>query len=141
MRGIQPLAIWVCSMFLATGCVVPEQKRFVDVSTRNFSPAARVTARGDTLRIFIQENIKELAVAEISPQVIEGNIYLFTRYMSHVRRNAEFVFDMSDKRFPRDWKKRLYWNEYDAIPSPLFPFATDRVNELHRRKITVNLEI
>ncbi|MEY2483868.1 MAG: hypothetical protein QOK24_2396 [Verrucomicrobiota bacterium] len=137
MQRIQQLVVSVCCLFVMAGCFVPKQKRFVDVSARDFSPEAKVTAEGNILRIFVPEDLKELAVAEIRPEVIEGNIYLFTLYVSHARRDAEFVFDMSEKRFPRDWKNRLYWIEYNSIPSPFHPFASNRVNELHRRKVAV----
>src|SRR4051812_17627176 len=101
MRRIQHLGVLFCCFFVMAGCFVPKQKRFVDVSKRGFSPEAKVTTQGDVLRIFVPENARELAVAEIRPEVIEGNVYLFTQYMSHARRDVEFVFDLSERRFPR----------------------------------------
>jgi hypothetical protein len=120
------------------GCV-PKAKRFVDTLTRGNSPAVKeIRVEGDVLHIIVDQGARELPVARIEPEVIEGNVYLFTRHISSVVHQTEFLVDLSHRRLPRDWKNRLYWVERESIPSPFHPFAKDRFHDLQRRKITVN---
>src|SRR5437762_13885056 len=105
---------------------------------RDNSPAVEaIKAHGDILHIFVNQGGREVPVAQIEPQVIEGNVYLFTHHISSVVHQTEFILDLSGSQFPRDWKKRLYWIAGESIRSPLYPFAKNRFHELDRRKIKI----
>jgi hypothetical protein len=49
---------------------------------------------------------------------------------------TEFAVDLSSRRFPRDWRDRLYWIVGDSISSPINPFI-EHSREIRRVKITV----
>jgi hypothetical protein len=88
------------------------------------------------LRISIIQDDSVIFIFGIEPLVLDGNVYLSPLAISGVVHSNEFVVDLSGKQFPRDWKERLYWIEYDAISSPINPFI-EHYREIHRYKIVL----
>ena len=127
----------ICCVLCLAGCFAPGTTRFVDLSGHEGNPTVKeIAADGDLLRISVIQDGKVIFVAGIEPIVIEGDVYLRTRYISSTVQATEFVVDLSDRRFPRDWRNRLYWIEGDAISSPIHP-SIEHYREIHRSKIAI----
>ncbi len=117
------------------GCFAPAETRFVDRPNHSGSPTVKsIKVEGDLLRISVVQDEDVFPLAGIEAVLIEGDVYLSARYISSEVRATEFLVDMSDKRFPRDWRNRLYWIEEDTISSPINPFI-EHYREITRSKI------
>jgi len=127
----------LCCLLGLTGCFTPADRRFVDLPHHEGIPTVReITAEGDMLRVRVAQDGNVVFVAGIEPLLIEGDVYLRPVCISSVVHATEFSVDLSDKRFPRDWRSRLYWIEGDAISSPVNPFI-HHYREIQRSKIVV----
>src|SRR6266436_1319770 len=110
----------LCCLLGLVGCFTPADRRFLDLPRHEGIPTVReITAEGDLLRIHVVQDGKVVFVAGIEPLLIGGDVYLRPLCISSVVGATEFSVDLSDKRFPRDWRSRLYWIEGDAISSPV----------------------
>jgi hypothetical protein len=128
--------IFGCLLVLV-GCLAPGDKRFVDHPRHEAYPTVKeITAEGDLLRISVVQDGSPVFVAGIEALLLEGDVYLRPVCISSVVHATEFAVDLSDKRFPRDWRSRLYWIEEDAISSPVNPFI-HHYREIHRSKIVI----
>jgi hypothetical protein len=126
-----------CCLVVFSGCFSPNTKRIIDVPAHLAFPTVRsIKADGDILRISIVQDGKVVFISGIEPVLIDGDIYLSTIAISSVVRATEFSIDMSDLRYPKDWRNRLYWIEQDSISSPINPFIA-HYREIKRSKITL----
>ena len=123
---------WVLGL---AGCFQPTETRFVDSPNHNGSPTIKsIRVEGDLLRISVFQDEDSFPIAGIEAVLIEGDVYLSARSTYKQRSSREFLVDMSDERFPRDWRNRLYWIEEDKIASPINPFI-EHYREITRSKI------
>jgi len=130
-------ALILCCLLSLVGCFAPGDKRFLDLPRHEGKPTVKeITGEGDLLRISIVQDGNVVFIAGIEPLLIEGDVYLRPVCISSVVHATEFEVDLSDKRFPRDWRSRLYWIEEDAISSPVNPFIHHH-REIHRSKIVI----
>lgn len=138
-RCILYLLIVFCGC-LVLGFLMPMRYQFVDVSMRDEysrSPIVnKIEADGNVLRISVNQQRKGLGLTDIKPRLIDGDVYLDPRYISSVVRQTEFSIDLSDGRFPKNWKEKLYWVEGESW-TPLYLSSRNRVHEIKRRKIAV----
>jgi hypothetical protein len=135
------MALRIClvalSALLVSGCVSPRKFVFVDQAARASPPTIReIRADGDMLRVTLVQDSAPAWVAAIKAEVISGDVYLSTLRISSVVHATEFAVDLSGRKFPRDWRDRLYWIEGDSITSPINPFI-EHVREIRRRKIVL----
>ena len=127
----------LCCLLGFMGCFTPADRRFVDLPRHESIPTVReITATGDMLCISVVQDGSVVFVAGIEPILIEGDVYLRPVCVSSVVHATEFSVDLSDKRFPQDWRSRLYWIEGDAISSPDNPFI-HHYREIQRSKIVI----
>jgi hypothetical protein len=125
------------SAFLLSGCMSPRKIVFHDQAPRAGPPTIRqVRAEGDMLRVTVVQDSAPAWVAAVNAQVIAGDVYLSTFHISSVVHATEFAVDMSGRKFPRDWRNRLYWIEGDSISSPINPFI-EHVREIRRSKVSL----
>lgn len=121
------------------GCISPRNIVFIDEPP----PAARanptishIRAEGDILHVTLVQDTAPAWVAAIDARVIADDVYLSTIHISTPVHAAEFAVNLSDPKFPRDWRKRLYWIVEDSISSPINPLIEHK-RWIRRSKISV----
>ena len=123
--------------FALSGCVSPKKIVFVDQAAHAAPPTIKaIRAEGEMLRISIAQDSAPAWVSGVQATVIDGGVYLRTNHISSRVSTTEFVVDMSDSKFPRDWRSKLYWIESDSISSPINPFIEHR-REIGRSKVAL----
>jgi hypothetical protein len=128
-------AIVALPALLLSGCLSPQKIVFVDQVAHAGPPTIReIRADGDKLRVTLTQDSAPAWVASVKARVIAGDVYLSTVHISSVVHATEFAVDMSGRKFPPDWRSRLYWIEGDSISSPVNPFI-EHMRQIRRSKI------
>lgn len=115
-------------------CVVPRKLTVVDAPYPERPTIRSVRAEGDTLRVTVKQDTPGAWIAGVKAETIQGDVYLHTVHISSAVHATEFPVDLSGKKFPDDWRKRLYWMVGDSIGSPVNPFIVPS-REIRRSKI------
>lgn len=135
------MAHWILlvslSAFALSACFSPSKIVVSDQAAHAGPPTIRkMRADGELLRISIAQDSAPAWVGGVRAQVIDGDVYLSTIHISSVVHATEFSVDLSGPKFPRDWRKRLYWIEGESIDSPFNPFIEHK-REIRRSRIVL----
>jgi hypothetical protein len=135
--NVQRTTLLIAAVIMLAGCVSPRKVTFVDEPQYSGPPmVTKVRSDGDVLHVTLKQDTAPAWVAGVKAEVIGGDVYLSTFHISSPVHATEFAVDLSSRRFPRDWRDRLYWIVGDSISSPINPFI-EHSREIRRVKITV----
>jgi len=124
-----------------SGCRTPERLEFIDDTEPPDLPTIH-SVRSDGNRLYIsvvQGEPQDQWISNLNAEVLSGDVYLFAVPSKVPVQTTEFSLDFSARRFPRDWKNRLYWiTSYRAVTN--MSTGVGHVTAVYRSKLTIQNE-